>query len=177
MVYLVLVDGFEDIEALETLDILRRCDISVKTVGVFSKEAKSSHNVTVLADIMLSEIKKDDMKMLILPGGPGHTLYENSQELCELIKWAYDKGIYIAAICAAPAVLGDMGILNGKNFTCYPGFENACTGGIHSEEKAVRDGNIITAKGPGAASDFGFMLAGILKDKQTADEIKKEMQY
>ena len=177
MVYLMLVDGFEDIEALEVLDILRRCNIEAKTVGVFASEAKSSHGVIVKADITMQEVEKDKMTMLILPGGPGHTLYEKSQELTDLIGFANENDIYISAICAAPAIIGRMGILNGKKFTCYPGFEKYCEGGIFSEEKAVRDGLIITGKGPGAAAEFGFMIAEILADRETAENIRKEMQY
>lgn len=177
MVYLMLVDGFEDIEALEVSDILRRCQIEVKTVGVFDGEATSSHGVTVKADITMKEVEKDKMTMLILPGGPGHTLYEKSQELIDLITYARENDLYISAICAAPAVIGKMGLLNGKKFTCYPGFEKYCEGGIFSEEKAVRDGLVITGKGPGAAAEFGFMIAGILAGEQVAENIRKEMQY
>ena len=177
MVYLMLVDGFEDIEALEVLDVLRRCNIEVKTVGVFEGEATSSHGVTVKADITMAEVEKDKMTMLILPGGPGHTLYEKSQELLDLISYAKEKDLYICAICAAPAIIGKMGILNGKKFTCYPSFEKYCEGGIHTQEKAVRDGLIITGKGPGAAAEFAFMIAECLAGADVAENIRKEMQY
>jgi len=177
MVYIMLVDGFEDIEALEVLDILRRCGVSAKTVGVFSKEVTSSHNVTVMADIVMEDVDKTAMEMLILPGGPGHSLYEKSAELIDLINYAENAGIYISAICAAPSVIGKMGLLKGKKFTCYPGFEEFCVDGIFTDEKAVQDGMIITGKGPGAAADFGFMLAEILKGKTMATAVKNEMQY
>lgn len=177
MVYILLTDGFEDIEALEVLDILRRAGINAKTVGVFDKKATSSHNVTVLCDIGIGEVVKSEMEMLILPGGPGHTEYEKSDAAIELINYANENGKYIATICAAPSVIGKMGLLDGKKFTCYPGFEKFCTGGIFTGEKAVRDGRFITGKGPGAASEFGFMLAGILKGEETAEKVKKDMQY
>ena len=177
MVYMLLTDGFEDIEALEVLDILRRSGVEVKTVGVFDSKATSSHGVTVFADIGISEVEKAGMKMLILPGGPGHTGYEKSQEVIDLISYAAENGRYIASICAAPSVIGKMGLLNGKKFTCYPGFEKFCEGGIFTGNKAERDRNYITGKGPGAAGDFGFMLSEILTDKATAENVRKEMQY
>lgn len=177
MVYMLLTDGFEDIEAIEVLDILRRSGVSVKTVGVFGEKVTSSHGVTVLSDIGISDIKKSELEMLILPGGPGHTEYEKSQETIELINYAFQNGKYIAAICASPSVIGKMGLLEGKKFTCYPGFEEFCRGGIFTGKKAEADGLFITGKGPGAAADFGFMLAEILTDKATADSVKEQMQY
>ena len=177
MVYMLLTDGFEDIEALEVLDILRRSGVLVKTVGVFGSEATSSHGVTVLCDMVISDVEKAGLAMLILPGGPGHTEYEQSADVISLMNDAADNGKYIASICAAPSVIGKMGLLDGKKFTCYPGFEKFCKGGIFTDEKAVRDGLFITGKGPGAACDFGFLIAEILTDKATADNVKKEMQY
>ena len=177
MVYILLTDGFEDIEALEVLDILRRCDVDVKTVGVFDGYVTSSHNVTVKADIGIMDVDRGNMQMLILPGGPGHTLYEKSPEVMELIAYCDEQKITIGAICAAPSVLGKMGLLNGKKFTCYPGFEDFCVGGIFTDKKAIKDGLIITGKGPGAASEFGFMLAEALKDRETTQKVKKDMQY
>lgn len=177
MVYVLMVNGFEDIEALEPVDIMRRAGIAVKTVGVTSKKVTSSHNVTVDVDIDISEIEKEKMEMLVLPGGPGHTNLDESDAVHDLISYAHEKGIYIAAICASPSILGKKGLLNNKNYTCFPGFEKFAPGGILSDKKAVLDGKILTAKGAGAAADFGFMMVEILKDKETAEKLRKEMQY
>ena len=177
MVYMLLTDGFEDIEAIEVLDILRRSGVSVKTVGVFGEKVTSSHGVTVFCDMISSGVKKEELDMLILPGGPGHTEYEKSAEVISLINHAADNKKYIASICAAPSVIGKMGLLDGKKFTCYPGFEEFCRGGIFTDKKVEADGLFVTGKGPGAAADFGFMLAEILTDKKTADSVKEQMQY
>lgn len=177
MIYMLLTDGFEDIEALETLDILRRAGLSAKTVGISSKTVTSSHNVTVLCDLTFDTADFSDMRMLILPGGPGHTAFSESENVCALINSAYEKGIYIAAICASPSVIGKMGLLKGKRFTCFPGFEDMVSGGIYSPEKVVTDGQFITARGAGAASEFGFELVTLFKGERTACELKKQMQY
>ena len=177
MIYMLLTDGFEDIEALETLDIMRRAGLSVKTVGIASKTVTSSHKVTVICDIVFEDSDFSDMRMLILPGGPGHTAFSESEKVCALIKIAYERGIYLAAICASPSVIGKMGLLKGRRFTCFPGFEEFVKGGIYSPEKVVTDGKFITARGAGAASDFGFEIVTLLKGEQTAQELKKQMQY
>ena len=177
MIYMLLTDGFEDIEALETLDILRRAGISAKTVGISSKTVTSSHNVTVFCDLTFDTADFSDMRMLILPGGPGHTAFSESDKVCNLIKSAYEKGLYIAAICASPSVIGRMGLLKGRHYTCFPGFEDMVLGGIYSQEKVVTDGQFITARGAGAASEFGFEIVSLFKGKRISDELKKQMQY
>lgn len=177
MIYILLTDGFEDIEALEVLDILRRAGLDAKTVGLFDKKVKSSHGVEIFADIEVDQVEKESMEMLILPGGPGHTLYEKSERGMELIKYAKENEMRISAICAAPSVIGKLGYLDGKKFTCYPGFEDACKGGIFTDEKAVKDGLFITGKGPGAAADFGFMIVEELLSAEVSEKVKKDMQY
>ena len=177
MVYVLLVDGFEEIEALTPVDILRRCEIPVKTVGVFGKYVKGSHNINVEADILIDEVSLSDMKLLMLPGGPGYPNYDKSEKVTELINYASDNGIFISAICAAPSVIGKMGLLSGKKATCFPGFEEFLLGAEVVSDKAVIDGKFITGKGAGAAADFGFLMAEVLSDKETADKIKKSMQY
>lgn len=177
MVYMLMVDGFEDIEALEPLDIMRRAGISVKTAGVYDKKVTSSHDVTIETDILIDDVKIEDMKMLVLPGGPGHTKLDASDKVRKLISYAYENDIYIGAICASPSILGKLGILDGKNYTCFPGFEQFCKGGILSKEKAVLDGKILTARGAGAAADFGFLMTALLKGNEMSDKLKKEMQY
>lgn len=177
MIYMLLTDGFEDIEALETLDILRRAGLRAKTVGISAKAVKSSHNVTVMCDIAFEDTDFSDMRMLILPGGPGHTAFSESDKVQKLITSAYEKGLYIAAICASPSVIGKMGLLKGKRFTCFPGFEDLVKGGIYSPEKVVSDGQFITAKGAGAASEFGFEIVTLFKGERISSELKKQMQY
>ena len=177
MVYVALVNGFEDIETIEPIDIMRRAGICVKTVGVMGKYATSSHDITTQADILIDDVNKDDMEMLVLPGGPGHTNLDESKAVQDLITYALEKDIYIAAICASPSILGKRGILDGKNYTCFPGFEKYAPKGIFTGEKAVLDGKILTGKGAGAASEFGFKMVEILKGKDISDKLKKEMQY
>lgn len=177
MIYVLLVDGFEDIEALEPVDILRRAEIDVKTVGVNSKYVTSSHSVTITADILIDEVNPADMTMLVLPGGPGHTNLDDSEKVHKLITYAAENDIYIAAICASPSILGKRGLLKGKSYTCFPGFEKYAQDGIFSPEKAVLDGKILTGKGAGAAADFGFKMVEIFKGKELADSLFETMQY
>lgn len=177
MVYVLLVDGFEEIEALTPVDILRRCEIPVTTVGVFGKYVTGSHNITIEADILIDEVSLSDMKLLMLPGGPGYPNYDKSDAVTELINYANDNGIFISSICAAPSVIGKMGLLSGKKATCFPGFEEFLRGARIVPEKAVIDGNFITGKGAGAAAEFSFLMAEVLSDKETAEKIKKSMQY
>ena len=177
MVYVLMVNGFEDVEAIEPIDIMRRAGIGVKTVGVMGKNATSSHHITIETDILIDDVNKEDMEMLVLPGGPGHTNLDESGAVQDLITYALEKDIYIAAICASPSILGKRGILDGKKYTCFPGFEKFSPNGIFTGEKATLDGKILTGKGAGAASDFGFKMVEILKNKDVADNLKKEMQY
>ena len=117
------------------------------------------------------------MEILVLPGGAGHTLLNESEEVHSLIDFAVQNNIYIAAICASPLILGRRGLLKGKKATCFPGFEQYLTGAHIVGDKAVIDGNMITGKGAGAAGDFGFLIVKTLKDKKTATELKGVMQY
>lgn len=177
MIYVILADGFEDIEALEPVDIMRRAGLAVKTAALNGKCACSAHGVTVNADITIDEVDKKDMEMLVLPGGAGHVLLDESEKADSLIRYASDNGIYIAAICASPSLLGKRGLLNGKKYTCFPGFEKFCTGGEYTGMQAVRDGKIITGKGAGAAADFGFESVKIFCGEKAAADLKKQMQY
>lgn len=177
MVYVLLVDGFEEIEAIEPIDILRRGGVEVMTVGVYKKNVIGAHNIIVEADIMISDVSLDDMELLMLPGGPGHGLIEESEEAMELIKKAEASDVMIAAICASPSILGKLGFLKGKKATCFPGFEEFLFGAEISPEKAVMDGKFITGKGAGAAAEFGFMILEELRNKEIADNLRDGMQY
>jgi len=177
MIYMLLTDGFEDIEALETLDILRRANLDIKTVGIKTKNVVSSHDVQILTDILLDEIDLSKMEMLILPGGPGHTALSESEKVIDVIKYAFNNDKYICSICASPSVVGSLGMLNGKKFTCFPGYENKVIGGIFTGEKVVTDGKFITARGAGASSDFGFAILDELLGKDYSIDLKNKMQY
>lgn len=177
MVYVILADGFEEIEAIEPIDIMRRAGIDVVTASLGDKTVTGSHNIPVTADITINEIDPESMDLLMLPGGAGHELLDASNEVHGLINYAVTNDIYISAICAAPSILGKKMILEGKNATCFPGFEKYLYGAEITTAKAVVDGKIITARGAGAASDFGFAMVELLKGKDTADELRKTMQY
>lgn len=174
MIYMFLADGFEEVEALCPLDILRRAGLEVTTVGVGKDMIRGAHGITVQTDIVDILYRDSDPEMLILPGGmPGSTNLDESKTVDAALKAGARKGAFLCAICAAPLVLGKRGYLNGKQAVCYPGFEKFLEGATVSEtETVVRDGNIITAKGMGAAFDFGLELVRALKDNETAEKIK-----
>lgn len=178
MVYVFLADGFEETEALVPVDVMRRSGIEVRTVGVGKKTVTGSHKITVTADITSDEISLDrSLEMIVLPGGmPGTLNLGNSQDVLKAIKFCSDNNNYIAAICAAPSILGKNGYLNNKEFTCFPGFEDECKGGLYVSEKVVVYDNYITAKGAGVALDFSFELVKLLLDEKVASRIKSQMQ-
>ena len=179
MVYVLLANGFEEVEAIEPIDILRRCGAEVKTASVMkTKEVCGARGITVTADIMISELDPENMEMVMLPGGGmGHELLDASNDVHGVINYAVSHGRYVAAICAAPSILGKKHLLNGKKATCFPGFEKYLYGAEVSSGKVVTDGKFITAKGAGAAADFGFELAKILCGAEKAEEIRTQMQY
>lgn len=176
-IYLFLTTGFEEIEALATVDILRRAELNVKTVSLEeSKQVVASHKVPVVADLLFSEADFNDAELLIIPGG---TVRFNEHEgLKKLVLDFYNKGNKVAAICAAPMVLGGLGILDGKRATCYPSFEKYLTGAILETDKAVvTDGNVITGKGPGLSIDFALTLVETLAGKAKRDEVAAGLLY
>ena len=178
MVYVYLADGFEELEALAPVDILRRCGVEVQTVGVTGMTVAGSHGICVQADIAPEAVDLQAAQMLILPGGlPGTTNLEKDSRVTEAVCAASAQGKYIAAICAAPSVFGHLGLLKGRHATCYPGFEAELHGANPLPDGVVCDGHIITAKGAGRASDFGFLLASLLVGDEKAAEIRKAMQY
>lgn len=175
MNYLFLSTGFEEIEALTTVDLLRRANIELTTVSMEdSVRVVGSHRIAVEADCLFADCRFEDAAMLILPGG-SRRLGEFPQ-LAELVKRHNEEGKEIAAICAAPSVLADWGVLEGKQATCYPGFESylgdSYVGGLVVESK-----NVITAKGPGLTSDFAFCLIEHLAGTEVADEVYDAAQY
>ena len=175
MNYLFLDNGFEEIEALTTVDLLRRAGIAVTIVSITGNPmVLGAHNICVQADGLMDNIDFSDAEMLILPGGPTHL--DQSLALCELLTEHNKQDKLIAAICAAPSVLGKLGILEGKQATCYPGFEQylgeSYVGGLVVESK-----NIITAKGPGLSADFAFCIIEKLAGPEKADEVYDTAQY
>ncbi|MBQ8409679.1 MAG: DJ-1/PfpI family protein [Clostridia bacterium] len=174
MIYMFLADGFEEVEALCPLDILRRAGLEVTTVGIGKDMIRGAHGITVQTDIVDILYRDSDPEMLILPGGmPGSTNLDESKTVDAALKAGARKGAFLCAICAAPLVLGKRGYLQGKSAVCYPGFEEYLIGATVSEDRSVvRDGNVITAKGMGVAFDFGLELVRALKDDETAEKIK-----
>lgn len=178
MVYVFLAEGFEEIEALSPVDILRRGGVETKTVGIGSKTVTGSHNITVLCDLSENEVDFDAVDAIVLPGGmPGTLNLEKNQTVNKVIDFAYKNRKIIGAICAAPSILGKKGILEGKSATCFPGFEKDLSGARVLDMPVVRDGEIITSCGAGAALEFGFCLLAALKDEPTAEKLRRNMKY
>ena len=180
MIYMFLADGFEEVEALCPLDILRRAGLEVTTVGVGGKDViRGAHGIIVHADIPDIMYRDSAPDMIILPGGmPGSSNLDESRIVDSALRAAYRQGKYLAAICAAPMVLGKRGYLEGKRAVCFPGFEEYLKGAaVASDVALVRDGNVITAKGMGVAFDFGLELVRCLKDDGTAEKIKDSVFY
>ena len=175
MNYLFLDNGFEEIEALTTVDLLRRAGVELATVAIRGNiQVNGAHGITVHADRLFEDCNFADAEMLILPGGAAHL--ENHEGLCNLLKKHNAEDKLIAAICYAPSVLGRLGILEGKQATCYPGFEDylgeSYIGGLVVESK-----NVITAKGPGLSCDFAFCIIEKLKGSEVADAVYDTAQY
>ncbi len=178
MIYVLLADGFEEIEALSFVDILRRAEINIETVSVNdSKTVVGAHDISVNADKLLNEI--DTMADgVVLPGGiPGTPNLQKNSTVTAILSNYFKNGKLIGAICAAPSILGELSLLDSKKATCYPSFESKLHGAVVSEERVVTDGNIITSRGAGTAHDFAFKFVEILKGKETADNIRSSMLY
>ena len=177
MIPVFLANGFEEIEALATVDILRRAGMCVRTIGVGGTVVEGAHSISVQADISEDELLEGDWEAIVLPGGmPGTLNLEKSTVVQSALAYAKDRNIYIAAICAAPSILGHAGLLKGKNATCYPGFETELDGARYCKSGVVTDGNIITASGAGVAVEFALELVRLLDSQTTSEEIRKGIQ-
>lgn len=176
-VFIHFADGFEEIEAITPVDVLRRAGCEVVTVSVTgNSEVTSARGLIILADKHFVEADYEDADMILLPGGqPGANNLNHHEGLKRQIQLFHEQGKLIAAICAAPLVLGSAGILKGKKATCYPGTEPLLTGATCTGNGVERDGHIITGKGPGYALDFSLALAEVLTGKEKADEVRKAM--
>ena len=172
-----LADGFEEIEAITVIDVLRRAKIPVEAVSVTGKsEVVGAHNVTIHCDDLIENIDYANCTMIVLPGGmPGTLNLQNHAGLFNAIREFNNKDKWIAAICAAPKILGNMGILNGLEATCYPGFEEELEGAVISKEPVVHQDHIITSRGAGTALEFSLKLVEILLDKVTAMDLREKM--
>ena len=177
MVYVLLGTGFEETEAIAPLDLLRRAGIQTLTVGVNGKIVYGGHGIGVEADITVGEMDLTTMDMIVLPGGLGGVAsIRASKEAMDALRFAWNNGKYIAAICAGPTVLADLHITDCKNATCYPG----CEGGMGSatmiaDAACVRDGKLITGTSAGCAIPFGLALIEALKGKDAADAIARQI--
>lgn len=179
MIYLFLADGFEEIEALSVIDLLRRAEVQVQMVSIKTDRlVTGAHKIQVMADLLLEDVKYEDLSGIILPGGmPGTTNLGKCKTLTEWLLRANSEEKLIAAICAAPSILGDLGILEGRKAVCYPGFESKLKGATIAEEAAVRDGHIFTSKAAGTAIDFSLKLIKHIKSKEDSINIKRAILY
>ena len=176
MVYMFLGTGFEETEAIAPLDLLRRAGVAVTTVGLNGKIIYGGHGIGVVADIEIGELNLSDLEMVILPGGLGGVASIRScQSAMDAVRYAWENGKYTAAICAGPTVLADLGIVNNKNATCYPGCEGQMGSANMIEAAAVTDGKLITGASAGCAVSFGLALIAALKGQEEADRIAKQI--
>lgn len=180
MVYVHLAEGFEEIEALTAVDVLRRAGVDVMTVAMGeSKAVTGAHDITVGADLLFAEADYSAADMIVLPGGmPGTTHLMESAALGREIQNYVQLGRWVAAICAAPMVLGGLGVLEGKRATIYPGMETHLAGAVTVvDQPVVVDGKIITSRGPGTAMEFALALVEAIKGKTTAEDIRQDLVY
>ena len=177
MVYMLLGTGFEETEAIAPLDLLRRAGVDIMTVGVNGKAITGGHGITVEADITLGEMDLTQMEMMILPGGLGGVAsVRASKEAMAALRFAWENDKFVAAICAGPTVLADLGITEGKNATCYPGCESGMgTATVHADVPCIRDGRLITGASAGCAVSFGLELITALKGQAAADTVRQQI--
>ena len=179
MIYVFLATGFEDIEAIAPVDIMRRAGLQVQTVSITGeKVVQSAHGVGITSDILLSEVDFQAAEMLVLPGGlPGSTNLDACQPLTKAIKQHFEEGGAVAAICAAPLVFGHLGLLEGRRATCYPGVERELKGATYTAAIVEQDGNIITGKGPAAAFEFGYTIVDYFLGEGASMPLRQGMIY
>jgi protein deglycase len=176
-VNIYLAEGFEEIEAITVVDVLRRGDIDARMISITGKkEVRGAHNITVTADELFENADNLGADMMVLPGGmPGTRYLGEHKGLKEVIIAFAERNKLIAAICAAPSILGRMGLLDGKKAVCYPGFEESLKGAVIGEDIISQEGNYITSKGPGTAIYFALRLVEVLEDIETAGEVREGM--
>ena len=177
MVYVLLGRGFEETEAIAPVDLLRRAGVEVRTVGIGGKTVEGGHGISVVTDLGLDEMKYEDMEMIVLPGGLGGVAsIAGSSQALEALRFAYENGRFVAAICAGPTVLAKLGITDGLDVTCYPGCESQMgSANILPERTFVWDGNLITGTSAGCAIPFGLALIAALKGHEAADAVANQI--
>ncbi len=172
-----LAEGFEEIEAVTIIDVLRRAGLDVTSAHVRDNPVKGSHGIPVTADRSLAELKPAEFNCIVLPGGqPGSDNLRKSDAVISFIKHIFSKGGYTAAVCAGPIVLGHAGVLYGKKATCFPGYEKDCEGATMTGTPVEHDGTVITGRGPGCALPFALELVKTLAGEQVMKELVKNMQ-
>lgn len=176
MVYILLAEGFEELEVVAPLDILRRAGVPVQTAGVSGKTIKGSHGIVIECDVTLKKLDRAAMRGLILPGGPGRSHLADHPEVLQLLRVTALRGGLLAAICGAPEILGRQGYLRGKRACCFPGCEGDLLGAEIVNDPVVTDGNVITSRGAGTAVLFGLALAEYLASPEKAREVAAQMQ-
>ena len=177
MIYVFFANGFEEVEALAPVDILRRAAHEVQMVGVGGKFVKGAHGITVACDIEAPQVSLANMEMAVLPGGMPGTLNLEKSEIVQIVaEYAIEKNIPLGAICAAPSILGHAGLLEGRKATCFPGFEQELTGAEVTGAPVEVDGKLITARGAGCAVDFALALVELLDGKGEATAMRKGLQ-
>jgi 4-methyl-5(b-hydroxyethyl)-thiazole monophosphate biosynthesis len=173
---LLLATGFEEIEAMSIVDTLRRADIEVVIAGLQEGAIEGSRGVNVIPDRSIDEVALEEFAAVILPGGsPGYINLGRDRRVRDLVTRAFEEGRIVAALCGAPTVLADLGILKGKKATVYPGKEADLTGAEPVNERLVVDGTVVTSQGPGTAIEFGIKLIELLVGKQRAREVKDDL--
>ena len=177
MVYVLLGTGFEEMEAIAPIDLMRRAGIEVKTVGVTGKTVYGSHGIGVVADILPEDMELDAMEMIVLPGGLGGVASTRaSKPALDALRYGWDQGRFVAAICAGPTVLADLGITDGRNATCYPGCEGQMgSANMQPGAAAVRDGKLITGTSAGCAIPFALELIRALRGEEKAQAIAQQI--
>lgn len=177
MVYVLLGTGFEEMEAIAPIDLLRRAGVQVLTVGINGKTIYGSHNIGIEADITIDQMDLTDLEMIVLPGGLGGVASIRAcKEAMDAVRFAFENNKFTAAICAGPTVLADLGITDGKNATCYPGCESGMGSAVMAADKAcVRDGNVITGTSAGCAVPFALALIAALKGEEAADTVARQI--
>lgn len=174
-----LADGFEEVEALTVVDYLRRVDIEVDMVSINrEKNVKGAHGIEVIADKVIEGLNIEEYSGAVIPGGlPGATNLQKNSHVIEIVKKMHDKEKLLAAICAGPIVLEEAGVIDDKNFTCYPGFHKEIGVGHYIDENTVKDKNVITGKGPALAIDFALEIVNYLLGRDKKEELKKDILY
>ena len=177
MIYVFLTDGFEEMEAIAPIDLLRRTGVVLQTIGIGGKSVTGSHGITITCDITEDEMDAANCDGLILPGGPGRTKLAQSPVVMDALKAVSQRGGLLAAICGSPPILGQAGYLQGKKACCYPGFEDQLTGAQVVFDPVVVDGNIITSRGAGTATEFALACVSYLASPEMAAKIAEQIVY